>query len=165
MQGGPDELRAPNSKHPITLRSLNRTIETNCDPVWNETPAENPLLRFTWDGTAHLVLSVFDHDRWKHDDLIGRAELDLAGIVPNEPKQLWLKLVNDSHGAEEDGEAGGKVDRHASFQAQTRKAAKLGLKKLEKLTHGQSPLRPPEGKSPDRSTGFLQIEVSFLDFK
>lgn len=44
------------------------------------------------DQTSTLEISVWDHDIGGKDDIMGRADLDLSELAPEQTHRIWVEL-------------------------------------------------------------------------
>eukprot|EP01087_Luapelamoeba_hula_P017446 TRINITY_DN54_c0_g1_i3.p1 TRINITY_DN54_c0_g1~~TRINITY_DN54_c0_g1_i3.p1 ORF type:complete len:342 (+),score=104.77 TRINITY_DN54_c0_g1_i3:145-1170(+) len=64
------------------------------NPSWNQSFEFN----VSDPASDYLYIILKDHDRWTHDDPLGRVTVPLTGLTRGEAKDMWLKLKEIKHG-------------------------------------------------------------------
>lgn len=53
------------------------------------------LFSYTSEPTGHLIIRVWDHDRWSSDDFLGEVAIPLKGLKNGKPVDEWYQLTNE----------------------------------------------------------------------
>mmetsp|Transcript_3 Transcript_3/g.12 ORF Transcript_3/g.12 Transcript_3/m.12 type:complete len:474 (+) Transcript_3:83-1504(+) len=83
----------------IALQLGRRCVHTayrkhTLNPVWNETPQNNPKLGIPWNGKDALIISAWSYDPLTKDELLGKAVLDFQSLLKSRKSAVtkWVKL-------------------------------------------------------------------------
>jgi len=65
-------------------------IKKTTSPVWNQT-----FTFYTTEATGHLIIKVWDHDKWISDDFLGEVAIPVKGLRDGKPVDEWYQLSNE----------------------------------------------------------------------
>lgn len=98
-------LRGWKDTDPYVLLQLGNQIaktryeKQTITPHWNEGPNQNLRLRMNWNGHEKLRVSVWHHDKFGKDVLIGKAIVELDKLLDanvNKSVKNWINLYSKS---------------------------------------------------------------------
>jgi len=50
---------------------------------------------YTTEATGHLIIKVWDHDKWISDDFLGEVAIPVKGLRDGKPVDEWYQLSNE----------------------------------------------------------------------
>jgi len=128
-------------------------VKKTITPVWNQT-----FTFYTSEPTGHLIVRLWDRDRWSSDDFLGEVAIPLKGVKDGKPIDEWFQLSNepkktkDKNPNRPPGEV--RIRIHfplAGHAAEPKETASAGLKDSKAPQQGTSASAPRNnGKVADR---------------
>lgn len=65
-------------------------VKKTIAPQWNQ-----QFTFYTSEPTGHLIVRLWDHDRWSSDDFLGEVAIPLKGLKNGKPVDEWYQLTNE----------------------------------------------------------------------
>lgn len=65
-------------------------IKKTLSPAWNQ-----QFKFYTTQPTGHVIIRVWDKDRWSSDDFLGEVAVPLKGLKNGKPVEEWFGLANE----------------------------------------------------------------------
>lgn len=65
-------------------------IKKTVTPSWNQ-----QFTFYTSEPTGHVMIKVWDKDRWSSDDFLGEAAVPVKGLKNGKPVEEWYTLANE----------------------------------------------------------------------